>query len=197
MDRPEWTAVDAKSGAVYCTLTNNTSSSKKENAANPRTPNKWGHIVRWEEAGGDHTAERFHWDLFLLAGPGRESATPEGSTILAEDAFGSPDGLWVDADSRVWIQTDGSQPEGANDQMLAANPNATDAHGVPEIRRFLTGVKNGEVTGVITTPDQRTMFVNIQHPGEGGGSSWPDGGTSTPRSATVVITKDDGGVIGS
>jgi uncharacterized protein len=50
------------------------------------------------------------------------------------------------------------------------------------------------------------MFVNIQHPGESPSergdpadpsrfSSWPDGGR--PRSATVVITKDDGGVIGT
>ena len=42
------------------------------------------------------------------------------------------------------------------------------------------------------------MFVNIQHPGEGGGSTWPhDDGITTPRSATVVVTKDDGGVIGT
>ena len=54
------------------------------------------------------------------------------------------------------------------------------------------------MTGVITTPDQRTMFVNIQHPGQGGGSTWPHHERfSTPRAATVVITKDDGGVIGT
>ena len=198
MDRPEWTSVDPRSGTAYCTLTNNTSSAKIESAANPRKPNRWGHIVRWDEAGRDHASTTFHWDLFVIAGPGRDSATPEGSTILAEDAFGSPDGLWVDPDSRVWIQTDGSQPEAANDQMLVAHPTATDAQGSPEIRRFLTGVTNCEVTGVITTPDQRTMFVNIQHPGEGGGSVWPSGdGLNTPRAATVIVTKDDGGVIGS
>ena len=74
-------------------------------------------------------------------------------------------------DGRVWIQTDGTQPVGANDQMLAANPYVTDAEGAPELRRFLTGVIGSECTGVITTPDQRTMFVNIQHPGENGGST--------------------------
>ena len=103
----------------------------------------------------------------------------------------------MDPDGRVWIQTDGAQPGGANDQMLVADPYTTDAHGAPVIKRFFTGVKNGEVTGITATPDQRTMFVNIQHPGEGGGSSWPTGGTALPRSATVVITKEDGGVIGS
>ena len=84
--------------------------------------------------------------------------------------------------------------------MLAANPLlVTDAAGTSEIRRFLTGPIGCEVTGVITTPDQRTMFVNIQHPGEAGSpSQWPHTDEfTTPRSATVVITKDDGGVIGS
>jgi uncharacterized protein len=52
------------------------------------------------------------------------------------------------------------------------------------------------------TPDQKSLFVNIQHPGEGGAtnpttfSTWPSG-FSPARSSTIVITKDDGGVIGS
>ena len=196
MDRPEWVTVEPNSGMVYLTLTNNTSSAKVMSAANPRKPNPWGHIVRWSEARGDHTATRFEWDLFLLAGQGRSSG--DGSTIADEDAFGSPDGIWSDPDGRVWIQTDGTQPLGANDQMLAANPYVTDATGAPELRRFLTGVPGAEVTGVVTTPDQRTMFVNIQHPGDGAASQWPhQDGITTPRSATVVITRDDGGIIGA
>jgi secreted PhoX family phosphatase len=205
MDRPEWTSVDPSTGMVYLTLTNNTARTTP-NGPNPRAlkdadgknlGNPFGQIVRWEEAGGDHTATSFTWDLFLLAGQGRDSG--DESTIAAEDAFGSPDGMWIDPDSRVWIQTDGRQPEGANDQMLAANPFVTDSSGAPEVKRFLTGVPGSEVTGVITTPDQRTMFVNIQHPGQGGAAStWPhDERFLTPRAATVVITKDDGGVIGT
>jgi secreted PhoX family phosphatase len=197
MDRPEWTAVDPRTGTVYVTLTNNTSRAAP-NAANPRPANTWGHIVRWNEQGGDHTATRFEWDLFLLAGPGRDSATPDGSTVLAEDSFGSPDGLWLDPDSRAWVQTDGTQPYGANNQMLAADPYRTDAAGAPEVRRFLTGVVGCEVTGIAMTPDQRTLFINLQHPGENGGSTWPQqDGIATPRSATVVVTRDDGGVIGT
>jgi secreted PhoX family phosphatase len=192
MDRPEWTTVDQTTGMVYLTLTNNRDR-EVANAANPRVKNLWGQIIRWEEAGGDHTATTFTWDLFVIAGPPESGATIEG-----QDAFGSPDGLWADYDGRIWIQTDGTQPLEANDQMLAADPTKVDADGVPEIKRFLTGVTGCEVTGVITTPDQRTMFVNIQHPGENGGSSWPQSDEfDTPRSATVVITKDDGGVIGT
>jgi secreted PhoX family phosphatase len=195
MDRPEWTTVDPRTGHVYLTLTNNTSSAKSVNAANPRKPNPWGHIVRWHEAGGDHTATDFTWDIFVLAGPGDGA---EGSTNESDDAFGSPDGLWVDGNGRLWIQTDGNQPGGANNQMLAADPHALDGRGRPDIKRFLTGVIGSECTGVVTTPDQRTMFTNIQHPGEDGGSTWPhDDGVDTPRSAVVVVTKNDGGAIGS
>ncbi len=194
MDRPEWTSVDPRTGLVYVTLTNNTSRTTP-NAPNPRTPNRWGHIVRWQERGGDHASTSFEWDIFVLAGPGDGV---DGSTVESEDAFGSPDGLWVDPDSRVWIQTDGSQPGAANNQMLAANPNNTDVRGVPDIKRFFTGVTGSEVTGVITTPDQRTMFTNVQHPGENGESTWPHHDDfATPRSATVIITKDDGGEVGS
>ena len=204
MDRPEWVSVDAGTGMVYLTLTNN-SSRKTADGPNPRVltddtgkviGNPWGQIVRWEEAGNDHAATSFTWDLFVLAGQGRNSG--DESTVTEEDAFGSPDGLWIDPDSRVWIQTDGRQPDSANNQMLAANPFVTDSAGAPEIKRFFNGVIGCEVTGVITTPDQRTMFINLQHPGEDGGSTWPRlDGIETPRSSTVIITKNDGGVIGT
>lgn len=197
MDRPEWTSVDPTTGLVYLTCTNNTDDAKLENEANPRMPNPWGHIIRWKEKRGDHTATEFSWDLFLLAGQGRDS--DDGSTIDARDAFGSPDGLWVDPDGRVWIQTDGDQPEGAHNQMLAADPNENGRR--PRLRRFLTGPVASEITGITATPDQRTMFVNVQHPGDsgdGGGSTWPGvDGLKVPRSSTVVITKDDGGIVGT
>ncbi|MOA32763.1 hypothetical protein D3C78_1540070 [compost metagenome] len=62
------------------------------------------------------------------------------------------------------------------------------------MRRFLVGPRGCEMTGITQTPDGRTMWVNIQHPG----ISYPaSDGKSIPRSTTVVITKDDGGTIGS
>jgi hypothetical protein len=78
-----------------------------------------------------------------------------------------------------------------------------------EIRRFLVGPSNCELTGLAFTPDGRTMFVNIQHPGETPSersdpanprqfSNWPDfDPAGRPRSATLAITRDDGGVIGA
>ena len=76
------------------------------------------------------------------------------------------------------------------------------------LRRFLVGPKDCEITGIAETPDGQSLFVNIQHPGEDTPSSaigtpasytshWPDGGLTRPRSATIVITRTGGGVIGT
>ena len=210
MDRPEWGAVDPQNGAVYFTLTNNAQRKPEQvDKANPRDKNQFGHIIRWTEDGGDHAATRFKWDLFLLAGPASSSRTSSGVALDDGNIFACPDGLWFDKDGRLWIQTDigeNEQHKGAlapfgNNAMLCADAKTG------EVRRFLTGPKGQEITGVITTPDGRTMFINVQHPGattsaenfvEGRlDSHWPDGGGRVPRSATVAITKTDGGVVGS
>jgi len=195
MDRPEWTAVHPSTGEAFVTLTNN-SRREEPNVANPRFPNEWGHIIKWNEAGGDAGADTFAWDFFLIAGPGDGA---DGSTIDSEDQLGSPDGLWIDDNGRMWIQTDGSQPDGSNNQMLLADPSTG------EIKRFLVGPVDCEVTGVTTTPDGSTVFVNIQHPGDSGPaenptetSTWPDGpGAGRPRPATVAVRRVDGGVVGA
>ncbi|QKV68166.1 PhoX family phosphatase [Streptomyces harbinensis] len=209
MDRPEWIAVNPVNQDVYCSLTNG---SGRGGAANPRTPNPYGHIIRWRERDGDNTATTFTWDIFLLAG---DPAYEERTDLTEDTRFGSPDGLWFDPDGRLWILTDVSNssqnlPEKGydrigNNQMLAADPHTG------EIRRFLTGPRGCEITGVITTPDQRTMFVNVQHPGEAtpawgeptpenprAVSNWPDfDPEGRPRSATIAIRRTDGGVIGA
>ncbi len=198
MDRPEWVAVHPSSGEVYVTMTNNSSRTLIDDA-NPRANNRYGQIVRWRETGNDPSATTFEWDLFVLAGnPTVHSDLRAGSSnVTAENMFNSPDGLGFDKDGRLWIQTDGNYSNSSdfagqgNNQMLCADP------GSKEIRRFFVGPKACEVTGLTFTPDGKTLFINIQHPGEDGNSNWPDGGSARPRSATVIITKNDGGVIGS
>jgi uncharacterized protein len=76
-------------------------------------------------------------------------------------------------------------------------------------KRFLAGPANCEITGLAFTPDCKTMFVNVQHPGESAGeqsdpknpmkfSNWPDGkAAQRPRSATVIVRRNDGGVVGT
>jgi secreted PhoX family phosphatase len=215
MDRPEWIAVHPGSKEVYCTLTNNVRRGADQapagtDAANPRVDNSFGHIIRWREAGGDPAALKFQWDIFVLAGDPQHANVNKRGNIKG-DAFGSPDGLWFDDGGILWIQTDvstsvlhqGDYQFMGNNQMLAADIKTG------EIRRFLTGPNGCEITGISQTPDGRTMFVNIQHPGETASersdpkapkavSTWPDGAAGgRPRSSTIVIRKNDGGVIGS
>ncbi|MCG8517933.1 MAG: PhoX family phosphatase [Pseudomonadales bacterium] len=192
MDRPEWGAVDPNNGEVYFTLTNNSRREPDDtNAANPLGPNPTGHIIRWMEKGNNHAATEFEWDIFVFAGESGTETVVDGNAVVTLDdsnLFNSPDGLWFDYKGKLWIQTDGSDaPPYQNNMMLAANPETRD------IRRFFVGPLGCEVTGVVTTPDCKTMFVNIQHPE----ANWPDASSERPRDATVIVTKDDGGVIGS
>ncbi|MAR91655.1 MAG: phosphatase [Pseudomonadales bacterium] len=182
MDRPEWTTV-APNGDVYCTLTNNSRRTEAD-AANPLAPNPDGHIIRWHDS-EEHTGTHFSWDIFLIA------ETTHGT----EDSFSDPDGLYADPDGRLFIETDGGQKDGLNNQLLVA-----DTH-TGELRRLLTGVTGDEITGLTMTPDRRTLFVNTQHPGNGDPSLTnfpaPYDGVTIPRDCTIVITRKDGGIIGS
>ena len=201
MDRPEWGAVNPTTGEVYFTLTNNTRrDAMQTNAANPRAENAHGHIIRWHEA-NHQAAEHFNWDIFLLGGEAGTHSADSEVTLTADNQFACPDGLWFDYQGTLWIQTDMSGdlmqkgPFG-NNAMIAADPKSG------EVKRFLVGPVDCEITGVVTTPDGTSMFVNVQHPGEaiGGGqfsSHWPDGNGARPRSSTVVITREDGGIVGA
>lgn len=182
MDRPEWTTV-APNGDVYCTLTNNSRRTVAD-AANPMAPNPDGHIIRWRDA-DQHVGTTFTWDIFLIA----------ADTHGTEDSFASPDGIWADPDGRLFIQTDGGQKDGLNNQMLVADTMTG------ELRRLFTGVSGDEITGITVTPDRRTMFINTQHPGEGDPTvtNFPAelDGVTVPRDCTIVITRKNGGIIGS
>ena len=205
MDRPEWVAVHPHEPMVFCTLTNNKNRGVKEgqpvNGANPRAENHYGQIVRWVPTDGQHTAGSFQWDLFVLAGnPAVHAGTPYAgsSNITTDNMFNSPDGIGFDQGGRLWIQSDGNYSNQGdfagqgNNQMLCADPKTG------EIRRFLTGPVACEITGLSFPPDQNTLFVGVQHPGEKlNPSHFPLGSDSVPRSSVMVITRIDGGVIGS
>jgi uncharacterized protein len=214
MDRPEWLAVHPETREVYCSLTNNsqrgTSDRPGTDAANRRDRNIMGSIVRWREAKQDPTSLTFDWDVFIEGGDGTLAAERHRGNIKG-DSFGCPDCVWIDPNGVLWIGTDASTrqmltPEWkgiGNNQMLACNP------ATGQVKRFLVGPTNCEITGAIMTPDCKNFFVGIQHPGETPGersnpkevrrfSNWPDfNPNGKPRSAVVVITKDDGGVIGT
>ena len=207
MDRPEWVAANPHKAEAYCCLTNNKNRGVKPNAGgdltpvggpNPREQNNYGQIVRWVPDGGDHAALTFAWDLYVIAGnPTVHADAYAGSAnVNADNMFNSPDGLAFDSQGRLWIQTDGKYSnEGdfagqGNNMMMLGDP------ATGEIRRFLVGPRECEVTGITWSADLKTMFVGIQHPGEKGDSHFPEGGDAAPRSSVVAITRDDGGPIG-
>jgi len=212
MDRPEWIAIDRERW-VYCTLTNNSSRGAARqpgvDPANPRADNSMGHIIRWRED-SDHDGDTFAWNHFVLAGD-PANTRPEAQGKVLGDAFGCPDGLWVDGRGVLWIQTDMSTSAMGKGEFAGLGNNAMLAADTRtgEIRRFLVGPSGCEITGATGTPDGRTMFINIQHPGESPSersdpaaprkiSNWPDQrADGRPRSATLVIRRRDGGVVGT
>ncbi len=200
MDRPEWVAVHPDKKHVFCTLTNNKYRGVKEgqdvDGVNPRAENHYGQIVRWAPTNANHVSDTFQWDLYVIAGNPtvhKDSLYAGSDNINKDNMFNSPDGIGFDKAGRLWIQTDGNYSNKGdfagqgNNQMLCGDPNTG------EVRRFLTGPIGCEITGLTFSEDQKTMFVGVQHPS----GHFPQGGNSKPRSTIVMITKDNGGVIGS
>lgn len=100
----------------------------------------------------------------------------------------------------------------ANGSTLNVDTYVGKAATADTLKRFLVGPVGSEITGITETPDGKALFINIQHPGEGTAaasvadpakytSQWPSnagyGAGKRPRSATIVITKNDGGRIGT
>lgn len=184
-----------------------------------------GHIIRFREADDKTTAETFKWDIYLFGAEASMASNINLSGLTDNNDFSSPDGMWFDPRGVLWIETDdGAYTDVTNCMMLAALPGqigdggaATTSNGQQTItgakvtdatlRRFLVGPKQCEITGIAMTPDYKAIFINVQHPGEDSPSyakpesNWPatqkdpSNKTARPRSATVVITRKDGGVI--
>ncbi|NCT85057.1 MAG: PhoX family phosphatase [Comamonadaceae bacterium] len=208
---------DAANPRYYEDLKNGTTSQK----GNPN-----GHIIRWREDATN--VAKFTWDIYLFAAEAGAPADVNLSGLTDVNDFSSPDGLYFDKRGMLWVQTDdGAYTDVTNCMMLAAVPGkvgdggrANAAGGTSTIkganatadtlRRFLVGPKECEITGIAITPDNKTLFFNVQHPGEDStpdwagktfGSYWPASQTDAtakkrPRSATVVVTRKDGGEIG-
>ena len=198
MDRPEWLTVAPDNSAIYCTLTNN-SGRQVTDAANPRTRNLHGHIIKFKEKDNSPLAATFTWEIFLLAGDPKLSAG--GANLVGDikgDTFSSPDGIRIDPQGRLWVQTDHSVPGNSGltgttiDQAFGHNAMFYVDQTSKQSKRFLVGPVGCEITGIAYTPDLKTFFVNIQHPT----GNWPVAGQQ-PRSSTIVITRTDGQPVGN
>lgn len=202
MDRPEWVATNPNKAEVFCALTNNKNRGIKPNAGgdeqpvggvNPREANNYGQVVRWLPKNGDHVAESFNWNLFVLAGNPtvhKDGPYAGSENVNSGNMFNAPDGVHFDSQGKLWIQTDGKTSNKddfagmGNNQMLLANPQSG------EIKRFMVAPNGAEVTGFAFSNDRKTLFVGIQHPGEKGDSSFPYGDVA--RSTVIAISHKDG-----
>jgi secreted PhoX family phosphatase len=227
MDRPEDVEANPTTGRIYIACTRNENRTVEPgtityggrdidtapNAANPRASNGFGHIIEITEAGDDHTSLEFSWDVFLLAGdPSGGRLITDLSQVKADSAYyagyakaadlspiGSPDNIGFDSTGNLWIVTDGVQP-GASNNGCWVTPTSGPNRG--RLQQFMSGPVGCEVCGCQFSPDDETLFISIQHPGEGGTtaeprSHWPDGGKSQPRASVIAIRKEDGGPVGS
>ncbi|GIQ65052.1 hypothetical protein PACILC2_36200 [Paenibacillus cisolokensis] len=174
-DRPEDIEISPFDNTVFICHTNNDSHG-----------NIHGHITRIFENGDNLAAESFDFEIF--AAGGRQSG------------FSSPDNLAFDSNGSLWVVTDissGSLNKGVyksfKNNGLFVIPTAGPAKG--EALQFASGPRECEMTGPFFTPDEQTLFLSIQHPGENTTdlnnptSRWPHRkGDTKARSAVVAIS---------
>lgn len=201
MDRPEDIEVNPVNGRVYLVLTGNDKREEAQtDAANPRARNSFGHILELMPPGADaqasnHAADEFNWNVFLLAGdPSDTGAGARYHPETSKDGWlTTPDNIAFDSRGRMWIATDGANDNGFADGVWATD---VDGPGRALTRHFLNVPRGGEMCGPCFTPDDTTLFVAVQHPGQEPGSTydtpstrWPDFDAALPpRPAIVAIT---------
>jgi hypothetical protein len=209
MDRPEDVEAHPVTGRIYVVLTYNERRKPDQvDAANPRGPNKYGHIIEIVPplSGGapDHTATECGWEFFLLGG---DPANPEHGARYHGPVTGNgwlvaPDNVAFDPRGRIWIVTDGQDDwAGFADSVYAAETSGP-RRGIT--RNFFSAPRGAEICGPEFTPDGKTLFLAIQHPADEKGSTydkpstrWPDFKDGIPpRSAVIAVTKTDGDEIG-
>jgi secreted PhoX family phosphatase len=192
-------------------LTNNNRRKPDQvDAANPRADNRFGHIIEMTPPGGDHAANTFRWEILVRCGD--PSVAEVGATFStgtsANGWFGMPDNVAFDSQGRLWVATDGNAKcrTGRTDGLWGVETEGA-ARGTS--RHFYRVPVGAELCGPCFTPDDETLFVAVQHPGEGesaGMSStfeepatrWPDFKPNMPpRPSIVAITKRGGGKIAS
>lgn len=213
MDRPEDIQANPKTNKVYVNLTNNTRrKADQADAANPRGDNRFGHIVEMSPDGEDHAARGFAWEILVRCGD--PSVAAVGATFHPATSkngwFGMPDNFAVDSLGRLWVSTDGNSMSktGRGDGLWAMDTQGA-ARGMSKL--FYRVPVGAEMCGPYFAPDDETLFLAVQHPGEGDeddpkaapatfenpATRWPDFKPGMPpRPSVLAVTKRGGGKIG-
>ena len=171
-DRPEDIEIDPHSGAVLISLTKH-----------PLRP--YGSLLKLVEKDNDPLAEEFAANVFLAGG--------------TENGFACPDNLVFDPRGNLWMCTDISSHDlyglvyaPFKNNGLFYIPMSGAHAGIPvQVASAPTGA---ELTGPTFSPDGRTLFLCVQHPGENSPSAdalsshWPDGGTALPKPGVICIS---------
>lgn len=173
-DRPEDIAINPQDGTVYIAFTNNTDHG-----------NFHGHILRLTESGFNPEATDFSWETFVQGGP--------------QSGISSPDNLVFDRAGNLWVVLDISSSRlnkgiyaPFKNNGLFVIPTVGPYRG--QVFQFGSGPVECEMTGTWFTPDEKTLFVAVQHPGEESkdprkpSSTWPKGGNNMPLPSIVAIT---------
>jgi uncharacterized protein len=175
LDRCEDIEVHPDTGQVYVALTNN-----------ELHGNFYGQIIRLTEKYNNPEAEGFTYEVFAAGGP--------------QTGFASPDNLMFDANGNLWVINDissdklnaGIYTTFKNNGAFVMPAGIDEGVSGGDVFQFASGPVQAELTGPSFTPDGKTLFLAIQHPGEESESSdnptstWPGG--DEPKSSLVAIT---------
>jgi uncharacterized protein len=174
MDRPEDCEIHPLDGSVYIAFTNNMNHG-----------NAYGQIVRLVENADDGEATDFRYEIFLAGGPQSGLAAPDNL------CFDKKGGLWVCCDMASAELGRGAYQTFANNGVFYVPTHGKDAG---DAYQFASGPVDAELTGAGFNPKEDTLFLSVQHPGEGTRdlkaptSRWPKGGGELPKSSVVAIT---------
>jgi len=204
MDRPEDVEPNPVNKKIYIALTNNSARGAEgregPTAPNPRPSNRTGHIIELSEPNNNYAATTFRWEIFMLCGlPDDPSTYFAGYDKSQVSPIGAPDNVAFDNQGNLWIATDGAASAIKYSDGLFAVPVTGRQRG--NLQQFFSTVAGSEVCGPEFTPDNRSLFLAIQHPGEGGTfeepiSTWPDR-VGLPRPSVIYIGAWDSRRIGS
>jgi secreted PhoX family phosphatase len=218
MDRPEDVEPNLVTGKVYAALTNNSergttfpvdeanplaSSHIREELGGPlveASGNRNGYVLELTEADNDAGARSFRWLLFLVCGDPEAAETYFGGYPKDRvSPISCPDNVAFDATGNLWISTDGNSL-GSNDGMFAC---PVEGANRGQVLQFLTVPIGAETCGPLISPDGKTVFNAVQHPGETDGSTFENPSSTWPhtdrfpRPSVICTFRVDGGRIGA